>query len=295
MKYLAEHYDLTKVHMTGASGGSLAAVLAACGVPADRVLRRAYELSVEYGVWERPLGLTGVWGGLVERWLDELLPVDAHELCRGRVTVVVTTLPDMRQVGISDFRDRRDLIDACMASSHVPLALDMRATRECRGRACIDGSFPDFFYGNCDLLTRGGSAVVFDYFEDKELKRQGRMDMLQLTSYEQILERIDCGYRYAERLHEGGAFSGGLTLEEIDLPADGHVRELMVLPEEEEAGSREAELHGQQQQQRGEQHGAGGGGGGGGYLGGYLGWPGAAARAVAMAAMPTLGRSQQQQ
>ena len=86
------------------------------------------------------------------------------------------------QVGISDFRDRRDLIDACMASSHVPLALDMRATRECRGRACIDGSFPDFFYGNCDLLTRGGSAVVFDYFEDKELKRQGRMDMLQLTS-----------------------------------------------------------------------------------------------------------------
>ena len=98
MKYLAEHYDLTKVHMTGASGGSLAAVLAACGVPADLVLRRAYELSVEYGVWERPLGLTGVWGGLVERWLDELLPVDAHELCRGRVTVVVTTLPDMRQV-----------------------------------------------------------------------------------------------------------------------------------------------------------------------------------------------------
>lgn len=98
MKYLAEHYDLTKVHMTGASGGSLAAVLAACGVPADLVLRRAYELSVEYGVWERPLGLTGVWGGLVERWLDELLPQNAHELCRGRVTVVVTTLPDMRQV-----------------------------------------------------------------------------------------------------------------------------------------------------------------------------------------------------
>ena len=113
-----------------------------------------------------------------------------------------------------------------------------------------------------------------------------------LRRYEQILERIECGYRYAERLHEGGAFSGGLTLEEIDLPADGHVRELMVLPEEheeEEAGSREAETG----QQRGEQ--SAGGASGGGYLGGYLGWPGAAARAVAMAAMPKSGRSQQQQ
>ena len=51
-----------------------------------------------------------------------------------------------------------------------------------RGKECVDGSFPDFFYGNCDLLTRGGGAVVFDYFYDTELKRQGRMDMLQLTS-----------------------------------------------------------------------------------------------------------------
>ena len=46
----------------------------------------------------------------------------------------------------------------------------------------MDGSFPDFFYGNCDLLTRGGGAVVFDYSEDPGLRRQGRMDMLKLTT-----------------------------------------------------------------------------------------------------------------
>ena len=33
------------------------------------------------------------------QWLDELLPPNAAELCRGRVTVVVTTLPSLRQVG----------------------------------------------------------------------------------------------------------------------------------------------------------------------------------------------------
>lgn len=33
------------------------------------------------------------------QWLDELLPPNAAELCRGRVTVVVTMLPSLRQVG----------------------------------------------------------------------------------------------------------------------------------------------------------------------------------------------------
>ena len=141
-----------------------------------------------YVAW-RARGAVNIWGtaedGIVWIGVRCLVYLPSYEAsCTHHNTHSASPLSDPAcvQVGISDFRDRRDLIDAWMASSHVPLALDMRATRECRGRACIDGSFPDFFYGNCDLLTRGGSAVVFDYFEDKELKRQGRMDMLQLTS-----------------------------------------------------------------------------------------------------------------
>ncbi len=82
MKYLAERYDLTQVPMAGASGGALAAVLACCGISADLVLQRAYELSVKHGIWERPLGLVGIWGSLIEQWLDDLLPADAAERCR---------------------------------------------------------------------------------------------------------------------------------------------------------------------------------------------------------------------
>lgn len=206
LKYLAEHFDLTKVPMAGASGGSIAAVLAACQVPADYAIQRAYELSLQHNIWQEPRSFLGAWGGLVEDWLDEMLPENAHELCRGRITVVVTTLPDCRQVGISDFKDKRDLIDAVMASSHIPLVLDLRMSKRCRGRPCIDGSFPDFFFGNCELLTRGGGAVVFDYFDDTALNRQGRMDMLQLTSFEDLKNRMQLGYAYARRLHLQGAF-----------------------------------------------------------------------------------------
>lgn len=35
---------------------------------------------------------------------------------------------------------RADLIDCCLASSHVPFLLDWRASALCRGRQCVDGS-----------------------------------------------------------------------------------------------------------------------------------------------------------
>ena len=59
----------------------------------------------------------------------------------------------------------------------------MKLARDCRGKMCVDGSVPDFFVGvNCDLLTKKGGAVVFDYFDDSLLNRKGRMDMLELKT-----------------------------------------------------------------------------------------------------------------
>lgn len=41
-------------------------------------------------IWTRPLGLAGVWGAMVEDWLDELLPDDADVICRERVHLLVS-------------------------------------------------------------------------------------------------------------------------------------------------------------------------------------------------------------
>lgn len=58
------------------------------------------------------------------------------------------------QVWIEDFADRHDLINTCMASAHVPVLLDLKLSRPCRGAACVDGSFPDFFTGvNADRVS----------------------------------------------------------------------------------------------------------------------------------------------
>jgi hypothetical protein len=204
VKYLAEHYDLSKVSMAGASAGSFISVLAACGVDADRAVETAYAMSLEHDIYSRPLGLIGVWGSLIERWLDDLLPHDAAERCRGRVEVVVSVAPTMEQRAISDFRDKRDLIDVCMASAHVPVFLDKRLMRPCRDMLCVDGSFPDFFTGVNSLHLTMDETVVFDYFDDPALSRTGRFDMLSVKQYKEIRRMMTQGYVYAAKLRKAG-------------------------------------------------------------------------------------------
>jgi hypothetical protein len=125
--------------MAGASGGGLAAILATCSVRPTDVISSAYDMSLQHAIWDRPTGLVGMWGSLIEAWLDALLPADAAERCSGQVDVIVTQLPRCNQLAISDFRDKSDLINVAMASAHVPLLLDGKLSRDCRGVACVDG------------------------------------------------------------------------------------------------------------------------------------------------------------
>lgn len=59
-------------------------------VVVDDALAGAHKLALEHGIFERPLGVAGIWGGIIRQWLDDLLPDNAVELCSGRVRLVVT-------------------------------------------------------------------------------------------------------------------------------------------------------------------------------------------------------------
>jgi hypothetical protein len=204
VQYLMERFDLSKVPHVGASGGALCAVIAACGVDPQSVMESAYALSLHHNIWERPMGLLGVWGSIIEKWLHDTLPDDAHERCNGKVGIVVTELPSCRQVVHDQFTDKADLINCAMASAHVPILLDWKLARNCRGVQCVDGSFPDFFCGNTEVITKG---VLFDYFEDSTIVRNGRMDMLQLKHYTEIQRIMKKGYRYAAKLEREGKYA----------------------------------------------------------------------------------------
>lgn len=49
----------------------------------------------------------GVWGGIVQQWLHELLPADAAQRCNGgHVRIVLTTLPFLNRLVVSEFKVR---------------------------------------------------------------------------------------------------------------------------------------------------------------------------------------------
>lgn len=57
-----------------------------------------------------------------------------------------------------DFASKEDLLDACMASAHVPMVLDGRPFTSVRGRLYLDGSLQDFIvWDNSPLLKCGWS------------------------------------------------------------------------------------------------------------------------------------------
>ena len=101
-------------------------------------------MSDDNNIWERPLGLQGVWGSIIYDWLDTLLPDDADLLVKEEVRqllfmrvcdvfdphliscaslsqlhILLTPVPSFGKSIISQFDSRKDLIQANMASVHL--------------------------------------------------------------------------------------------------------------------------------------------------------------------------------
>lgn len=72
-------YDLPSAPLAGASAGALSATLAKSDVSPVDATELALAMSEEAGIWDRPAGLQGIWGGIIREWLDVLLPEDAGE------------------------------------------------------------------------------------------------------------------------------------------------------------------------------------------------------------------------
>lgn len=216
MKYISSRYDLRSATLIGTSAGGLIAALTACEVDLDAAVQRAYQMAQEHKLWDRPLGLVGAWGPLVRQWLVDMLPDDAHITCSGgRVRLIATELPSLQQVYLTEFTTKDELVDACMASAHVPLVLDGRLVTWHRGKLYIDGSLQDFIaWDNSPLLKCDGRAFLLDYSKDDRLAAE-RFDFLKVRVIDEVLAMIKAGYKYARRLDAAGGlepFLGGVRI-----------------------------------------------------------------------------------
>jgi len=82
---------------------------------------------------------------VLENFLEENLPEDAHERCSDRAFVAVTkALPVLRPKLVSEFKDRNDLIRALMTSCHVPYWMNGNPVTDFRNDFHLDGGITNF-------------------------------------------------------------------------------------------------------------------------------------------------------
>ena len=116
----AEDYLCKITKMYGASAGSIVSVSHTCGVRAIEGYKFIRELH-DHVYKHKLLGKFGAFHpsfdlmGHVRKFLDRVLPRDAHRKCRNKVGVSLTVLPSMTNWIVSDFNTRAELIQVCIS------------------------------------------------------------------------------------------------------------------------------------------------------------------------------------
>mmetsp|Transcript_15159 Transcript_15159/g.22917 ORF Transcript_15159/g.22917 Transcript_15159/m.22917 type:complete len:283 (-) Transcript_15159:300-1148(-) len=199
--------DDNTVKFTGASAGALCATLAVTNVDFEEATELALRQSEEEGIWDRPLGLYGIWGGVVERWLDELIPADSVEsLQDNRLSLLLTEVPSFQTKKVSQFESKEDLIRCNMGSVHIPLFMDGKLTTEFRSKPVIDGSFRAELK-DYHALKNSKDVIFFDWTKDPILNSRTLIDAVSTISKEGIWDLLEQGRSYAVTMEKRGKFS----------------------------------------------------------------------------------------
>eukprot|EP00471_Norrisiella_sphaerica_P013292 CAMPEP_0184504652 /NCGR_PEP_ID=MMETSP0113_2-20130426/52578_1 /TAXON_ID=91329 /ORGANISM="Norrisiella sphaerica, Strain BC52" /LENGTH=393 /DNA_ID=CAMNT_0026894307 /DNA_START=174 /DNA_END=1353 /DNA_ORIENTATION=- len=203
LKYISTHFDLSSAYLHGGSAGAVLSTFIASGVDLNEAVRESYNIGMENDVWKRTSHF-GLFGPLIREWLDRLLPPDAHQRCSGRVRILLTKVPSLKQKYVSHFESRKELISACMASIHVPLFLNYKPLKSFRGSYYLDGTLNDFLTRkNSPFLGCDGRAFVVDYYEDTGIQPK-TLDFLRLKTHREVLYLVARGFRYARQLDMAG-------------------------------------------------------------------------------------------
>jgi len=210
-KYIREKCDITNIAVVGASAGALTSTLLLCDVDFDHATSTAIELAIQNKVFETKTGLAGIWANLIRQWLDELIPEDLSlDKINGQLKIAVTTVKPFGKLLVESYSDRSDLIDACLASCHVPFFLDGNAFTSFRGTPTVDGSLMSFFTKNRanGLPLPAGvlpeEILWMDYWDDEVFMKRKTGNFLSLITPDGAYDMMAAGYDFMRREQEQG-------------------------------------------------------------------------------------------
>ena len=227
-KYLLE---LGKVDapIVGASAGSLTALMLLTGVDFDRAVEVALTKAEEKSVFTKASGLRGELTGLLRDWMKAVLPEDIPTTVLEQLSIALTppptnpfkSEPPTLETG---FTSREDVIEACLASCHIPWFSNGHPVETYRGVEYIDGSFWYFVTKNrftglplpaCDPQD----ILWVDYGDDPEfMETIGKESFLFCHSPSMVRSMVEYGYQYMKRAHYEDRLPCAVTEKPVYIP-----------------------------------------------------------------------------
>ncbi|XP_053560615.1 omega-hydroxyceramide transacylase [Bombina bombina] len=139
----------------GASAGSLIAAAVVFKTNLDELQKTFLEAAIEArktipGPFYPCFNLTG----FLKKALLKFVPDNAHELATGRLHVALTRLSDGKNILVSDFKSKEEVIQALICSCFVPFYCGI-VPPSFRGVRYIDGGFTNFqpLFDHTSMIT----------------------------------------------------------------------------------------------------------------------------------------------
>ena len=214
-EYLQEKSLGLGTPMVGASAGALSAAMLSC----DCDFRDATDFVVDqadrYRIYERK-SLAFIWGGLIDEWLNHVLPDEIPTRAKNDLHVTLTPMRIwQRPKLVTEFENKHQLKRALMASVHIPFFLNGKLYTKFEGRRYMDGSLYSFVTNSnrirplpyeLDHTLNDKDIYYVDYNNDKDfLQRNADLNFVSMVSPEGLYSMMDYGYAYAKAEHERGA------------------------------------------------------------------------------------------
>ncbi|XP_031566531.1 patatin-like phospholipase domain-containing protein 4 isoform X1 [Actinia tenebrosa] len=148
----------------GASAGSLAAAMLATSAPIDKCSEYVVDLTNE--ARKNPLGPFSPQFDLVgnlRKGMEEYLPSNCHKLASGRLFISVTSLKTRKNLMISEYESKDELMKVLLASCYIPFYVGLDFP-EFKGQKWADGGLTN----NLPVLPFG-ETILISPFSGKDM------------------------------------------------------------------------------------------------------------------------------
>ncbi|XP_044172026.1 patatin-like phospholipase domain-containing protein 4 isoform X2 [Acropora millepora] len=163
----------------GASAGSLVATMLATSLPLNKCTDFVHELTEE--ARSHPLGPFNPQFDIVrslQKGLELHLPSDSHKIASGRLYVSVTSLKERKNVIISEFESKEELIQVLLASCYIPFYAGLKFP-QFKGQPWFDGGFSD----NMPAPPKGSTVRVSPFSGEHEICPRDKSRALTLMRW----------------------------------------------------------------------------------------------------------------